>query len=88
VVDAKYKAEKPSGFPDADLYQMLAYCTALGLDRGRLVYARGNETASRHEVRNAQITLVCHVIDLNSDPVRLLVEVGRLANALAASGTT
>jgi 5-methylcytosine-specific restriction enzyme subunit McrC len=24
VVDAKYKAEKPSGFPQADLYQMLA----------------------------------------------------------------
>ena len=31
VIDAKYKAEKPAGFPDADLYQMLAYCTALGL---------------------------------------------------------
>ena len=30
VVDAKYKAEKPSGFPNADLYQLLAYCTVLG----------------------------------------------------------
>jgi 5-methylcytosine-specific restriction enzyme subunit McrC len=27
VVDAKYKAEKPSGYPNADLYQLLAYCT-------------------------------------------------------------
>ncbi|MFN3002980.1 McrC family protein [Mycolicibacterium wolinskyi] len=34
VVDAKYKAEKPEGFPNADLYQMLAYCTVLGLDEG------------------------------------------------------
>ena len=34
VVDAKYKAERPSGFLDADLYQMLAYCTALRLERG------------------------------------------------------
>ena len=30
VFDAKYKAEGPSGrYPDADRYQMLAYCTAL-----------------------------------------------------------
>lgn len=34
VIDAKYKAEKLSKFPNADLYQMLAYCTALGLERG------------------------------------------------------
>lgn len=27
VADAKYKAEKPAGFPQADLYQLLAYCT-------------------------------------------------------------
>lgn len=40
VIDAKYKAEKPEGFPDADLYQLLAYCTALGLEDGHLVYAR------------------------------------------------
>ena len=30
VFDAKYKAESPSGrYPNADHYQMLAYCTAL-----------------------------------------------------------
>ena len=39
VVDAKYKAEKPTGFPQADLYQMFAYCTVLGLPEGDLVYA-------------------------------------------------
>lgn len=30
VVDAKYKAEKVSGFPNPDVYQLLAYCTSLG----------------------------------------------------------
>jgi len=25
IVDAKYKAEKPAGYPNADLYQLLAY---------------------------------------------------------------
>jgi 5-methylcytosine-specific restriction enzyme subunit McrC len=43
VVDAKYKAERPEGFPNADLYQMLAYCTVLGLREGHLIYAKGNE---------------------------------------------
>ena len=41
VIDAKYKAEKPAGYPNADLYQLLAYCTILGLPVGHLVYARG-----------------------------------------------
>lgn len=27
VVDAKYKSEAPAGYPNADLYQLLAYCT-------------------------------------------------------------
>ena len=39
VIDAKYKAEKPAGYPNADLYQLLAYCTILGLPVGHLVYA-------------------------------------------------
>ena len=34
VIDAKYKAEKPAGYPNADLYQLLAYCTVLGLPAG------------------------------------------------------
>src|SRR5215212_10140841 len=41
VADAKYKAEKPAGFPQADLYQLLAYCTVLGLHEGHLIYANG-----------------------------------------------
>ena len=44
VIDAKYKAEKVAGYPNADLYQMLAYCTALGLPAGHLVYLE-----ARHE---------------------------------------
>ena len=54
VIDAKYKAEKPSGYPNADLYQLLAYCTVLGLRTGHLVYASGNETPAHHVVRGSQ----------------------------------
>ena len=79
VVDAKYKAEKPSGFPNADLYQMLAYCTVLGLPEGHLVYAKGNEAVATHAVCNSGITIHQHALDLDTDPADLLEQVARLA---------
>lgn len=83
VVDAKYKAERPSGFPDADLYQMLAYCTTLGLDRGHLVYAKGNEPAASHIIRNSGVEIVQHALDLGAPPEALLAQVERSATAIA-----
>jgi len=40
-----------AGYPNADLYQLLAYCTLLGLPAGHLVYTRGNADPARHMVR-------------------------------------
>ncbi|MEU0270861.1 restriction endonuclease [Streptomyces sp. NPDC006307] len=82
VVDAKYKAEKREGFPDADLYQMLAYCTALGLSEGHLVYARGNASHAAHTVRHAGIVIHQHALDLDQDPAGLLRDVQTLAARL------
>ncbi|MGS2641173.1 McrC family protein [Streptosporangium sp. LJ11] len=82
VADAKYKAEKPEGFPDADLYQMLAYCTALGLPEGHLVYAKGNAPHASHRVRNARITIHQHALELDQPPAGLLAEVEALARRL------
>lgn len=86
VADAKYKAQKPDGFPDADLYQMLAYCTALGLPEGHLVYARGGALRASHRVRNAGIVVHQHVLDLEGEPAELLAAVRELAR-LMAGGT-
>jgi 5-methylcytosine-specific restriction enzyme subunit McrC len=41
VIDAKYKRLPPPGPRPEDLYQILAYCTALGIRSGHLVYAAG-----------------------------------------------
>jgi 5-methylcytosine-specific restriction enzyme subunit McrC len=82
VIDAKYKAAKLSGYPNADLYQMLAYCTALGLPRGHLVYARGNEVPARHVVREAGIEIICHALDLDLPPTGLLGQVYDLAQMI------
>lgn len=79
VVDAKYKAEKRSGYPDADLYQMLAYCTALGLREGHLLYAKGNAAHAAHEVRHAGVLIHQHALDLDQEPAGLLTDIERIA---------
>lgn len=86
VVDAKYKAEKPSGFPQADLYQMLAYCTVLGLPEGHLVYAKGNEDARQHTVRNAGLAITTHALDLDVAPAALLGSMAVLVKDLLKVG--
>jgi 5-methylcytosine-specific restriction enzyme subunit McrC len=83
VVDAKYKAEKPNGFPNADLYQMLAYCTVLGLPEGHLIYAKGNEESGVHSVQRSGVTIHCKALDLGLEPAALLGQVGQLAGAVA-----
>lgn len=83
VLDAKYKAERPEGFPNADLYQMLAYCTVLGLTNGHLVYAKGNELETVHMVRKSGIEIHCHALDLSLEPRRLLKQVDKLAETIS-----
>jgi 5-methylcytosine-specific restriction enzyme subunit McrC len=85
VADAKYKAEQPSGYPNADLYQMLAYCTALGLPSGHLIYARGAEEAARYVVRETGTEILAHALDLDCPPEVLLSEIGDLTGSLAES---
>ncbi|MGH3516183.1 MAG: McrC family protein [Haloechinothrix sp.] len=82
VADAKYKAEKPEGFPDADLYQMLAYCTALNLPEGHLVYAKGNAPHGSHRVKHVGITIHQHALELDQPPAGLLSDIQLVAQRL------
>ena len=84
VVDAKYKAEKPAGFPQADLYQLLAYCTVLGLSEGHLVYAQG-EDPRVHQIVGAPVTIHCHTLDLDHPPRDVLHQVEQLAARMIPS---
>lgn len=83
VVDAKYKAEKPEGFPNADIYQALAYCTAYGLRRGHLVYAKGNEEPRTYRIRNSSVEIVAQCLELDRPPPQMLEQVAGLGRALA-----
>jgi 5-methylcytosine-specific restriction enzyme subunit McrC len=83
VADAKYKAEKPAGYPNADLYQLLAYCTVLGLKVGHLIYAAGNEYPVRHVVRGTGVEIICHALDLSHSPRLLLAQIHDLSKQVA-----
>jgi 5-methylcytosine-specific restriction enzyme subunit McrC len=85
VIDAKYKAEKPAGYPNADLYQLLAYCTVLGLPNGHLVYAKGNEESARYVVRRAGVEIFCHAVDLSLAPDELISQMHDLARTIAST---
>ena len=64
VGDAKYKLVKPAGVPNADLYQLLAYVTALDLPGGLLVYAAGETEAASYRVRHSGKTLEVATLNL------------------------
>lgn len=81
VIDAKYKAESPAGYPNADLYQMLSYCTALQLPIGYLLYAEGRAPVT-HMIRNAGIQVVQRPINLSRDPKEILDDIDQLAAEL------
>lgn len=83
VVDAKYKAENPAGYPYADIYQLLAYCTALRLPVGHLVYAEGGETRDV-VTRHAHIKIRQHALDLGGPVASLLDRVAELAQDVAS----
>jgi hypothetical protein len=84
-LEIRHKAEQPAGYPNADLYQLLAYCTVLGLDCGHLVYAKGSEEPAHHVVRRSGIEIICHAVDLDSEPGVLLHQMQDLASHIAAS---
>ncbi len=86
VVDAKYKSIELKGMPNADAYQMLAYCTALDLPRGFLVYAKDSgEPARRHSVRNSGCVIEVRTLDVEAEPEPLLAQVERLARDITRS---
>jgi 5-methylcytosine-specific restriction enzyme subunit McrC len=82
VADVKYKLPS-TGWVNDDAYQLLAYCTALGLPSGLLIYA--TPIPRQHQVvRRAGITLERVGIDLEADRHALRAQVEQVAHLLFA----
>lgn len=82
VIDAKYKISDLGAV--SDLYQMLSYCTVLGLDQGFLAYAESataDATSVTHHVANTNIRITAWHLDLARSPYDLLNHIDELAKA-------
>ena len=90
VGDAKYKRiRKDARVPNADLYQILAYATALDLPGGLLIYAKDDETErdaplGEYRVLNTCKTLEGVELDLSGDLKEVLRRVGEIAEKVCA----
>jgi 5-methylcytosine-specific restriction enzyme subunit McrC len=80
VMDAKYKFG--SRKVRVDLYQMVVYCTALGLIHGHLIYAEGPSGTVVHEIQNSPIKVVRHALDLARSPDGLLSDIALIADSI------
>lgn len=79
VGDAKYKNITGERVPNADLYQLLAYATALDLPGGLLIYAKGEADEVVHKVRHSSKTLEVAALDLSVEFEDILARVDKLA---------
>ena len=68
--------------PNADLYQLLAYVTALDLPGGMLIYAEGEADPVIHDVRNSGKRLEVAALDLSGTLEEILHRVGKLAGRI------
>ena len=82
VADAKYKPIADNRFPNADAYQMLAYCSAFRLRRGFLIYAKGEVDDRSHALPHG-IDLRVFTVDVEHEPAAVLARVRELAAVLA-----
>jgi 5-methylcytosine-specific restriction enzyme subunit McrC len=79
VGDIKYKLLDAASNKNADLYQLLAYVTATGLQRGLLIYAAGEKKPAVHQVVNIGSKLELLALDLSGTPETILQQIGELA---------
>ena len=76
VGDAKYKNITGESAPNADLYQLLAYATALDLPGGLLIYAKGEAKLASYKVLHTDKWLEVAEVDLSKslDTIRKRVK--------------
>lgn len=86
VADTKYKLTATGDGREADYYQLLAYCTALGLPEGMLIYCQHDGDAPQ---RVATVVgpegrrLVTAAIHLNGKPAEVDARLRKLADTIA-----
>lgn len=83
VADAKYKKVVPTGgdrvkWSHANLYQLLAYCVALELETGILIYAESEGMPSRQTTRGVPKILRTEEVSLSGTPETIVERAERV----------
>ena len=82
VGDAKYKDTEDAGARPGDLYQLLAYVTALNLGGGILVYAESDTNRVVHRVRHSGRELEVRTLDISGTLDDVFCRVRKLADRI------
>lgn len=88
VADSKYKLTADGFGRESDYYQLLAYCTALALPEGMLIYCQHDGLVPPREVVTRGVMgkrLVTAVVRLNGSPSDLEATMKDLADEIARS---
>ena len=85
VGDAKYKNISGDQVPNTDVYQLLAYTTALDLPSGLLIYAKGEADTATYQVRHSGKRLEVAALDLSGTLDEVLARVEWLAGVVKAA---
>ena len=80
VGDVKYKNLTGRAVPNSDMYQLLAYSTALGLPGGLLIYAKDEAERRTYQVRHSGAVLEVEALDISGTLDKALARVVRLAD--------
>lgn len=78
VVDAKWKRLDETPLVTEDVYQVLAYCTALGVKRAVLVYPGEKDQGWNYVLRRSPITLRIQMLRVTGSRERCQRSLGRL----------
>ena len=81
VGDCKYKRTEGT-IPNADVYQLLAYLTALQLTDGLLVYAAGEDVPRTLTIPLADKRILVRTIDVSQAPTDVLTQIAKLAGLI------
>lgn len=84
VGDVKYKNLAGGRVPHSDLYQLLAYATALNLPGGLLIYAQGEADAANYQVRHCGKMLDVAALDISGTLDDVLARVRTIAGRVCA----
>jgi 5-methylcytosine-specific restriction enzyme subunit McrC len=87
VADAKYKKIVPADsdqvkWSHANLYQLLAYCIAMELDSGLLIYAESEGMPSEQVTRGIPKRLRTEEVSLRGSPAEIIGRAERVARLL------